>query len=76
MIGFIFIWNDKRRAIYGKWRIKESTLWLIAVLGGSLFMQISMSLFRHKTRHLPFRVGMPLISLIHILIIFFLFFIN
>lgn len=55
---------DKRRAALHRRRIPERTLFLIALLGGSLGTWIGMYLFRHKTRHLRFVLGIPLILLI------------
>ena len=52
---------DKRRAQNGRRRIPEATLFLVAVLGGSPGIMLGMKLFRHKTLHRSFTVGMPLI---------------
>ncbi len=59
--GFILPAVDKRRAKKDKWRIKESTLFLISALGGSVAMYISMRLFHHKTKHKRFMIGIPVI---------------
>lgn len=52
---------DKIKAKKHRWRVKESTLLIIAALGGSVAMLITMLLIRHKTRHAKFMVGIPLI---------------
>ena len=52
---------DKRRAQKNMRRIPEATLFLAAVLGGSPGIMLGMRLFRHKTLHTSFTVGMPLI---------------
>lgn len=52
---------DKIKAKKNLWRIRESTLILSAVLGGSLGALAGMYTFRHKTRHLKFTIGVPLI---------------
>lgn len=52
---------DKLKAIRGQWRIKERTLLIIAALGGSVAMLITMLIIRHKTRHAKFMLGLPLI---------------
>ena len=52
---------DKRKARKKKWRIPESTLMLVALIGGSIGCLSGMYLFRHKTRHPKFTVGVPLI---------------
>lgn len=57
---------DKKKARRGAWRIPEATLLGIAVLGGSIGAIIGMYLFRHKTRHLKFSLGLPLILAVQI----------
>lgn len=52
---------DKRKAKKNRWRIRESTLLLVAALGGSIGSLTGMYLFRHKTLHLKFTLGIPLI---------------
>lgn len=61
LAGLASMGLDKRRAIRRKWRIPEATLFLVALLGGSLGSIIGMQLFRHKTRHWYFVWGMPVI---------------
>lgn len=58
--------TDKKKARRGAWRIPEATLLGIAVLGGSIGAIIGMYLFRHKTRHLKFSLGLPLILAVQI----------
>ena len=55
---------DKRRAVHRDWRVKEATLRLVSALGGSVFMLLTMLLIRHKTRHIKFMLGIPLIILL------------
>ena len=52
---------DKARAKAGAWRIPEATLFLLAVLGGSVGGILGMQLFHHKTTHKTFTVGFPAI---------------
>lgn len=59
--GFLLMLVDKRRARKKLWRIPERTLMTVAALGGSLGSLLGMYLFRHKTRHRKFTVGIPLI---------------
>ena len=59
--GFLLMLADKIKAKKNAWRIPESVLFLIAVLGGSLGSLLGMYTFRHKTRHIQFILGMPLI---------------
>ncbi len=57
---------DKRKAIKKRWRIRESTLFLIAFVGGSIGAILGMRIFHHKTKHWYFVYGIPLILLIQI----------
>ena len=73
MVGYLALVNlwafalmgfDKRRAkMRGAQRVRERTLFLSALLGGGLGACLGMWIFRHKTKHWYFVVGMPLISL-------------
>lgn len=64
LAGFLSMGIDKKRARQGVWRISERTLFLIAILGGSLGSILGMQVFRHKTRHRKFVIGMPVILVI------------
>lgn len=66
--AFLLMHMDKRRAIKKAWRIPEATLLGIAAMGGSLGAVIGMRLFRHKTLHLKFSVGLPLLLTLHIML--------
>ena len=61
LAGLASMGMDKRKAIRHQWRIPEATLFLIALLGGSLGSIIGMQFFRHKTKHWYFVWGMPAI---------------
>ena len=64
LITFAVYGIYKRRAQKNAWRIKESTLLLLAAVGGSVGALLGMQMFRHKTRHLQFTIGVPLILLV------------
>ena len=59
--GFLLMLVDKRKAIKQRRRIPERTLMGAAALGGSVGSIAGMYLFRHKTKHLKFILGLPLI---------------
>ena len=59
LAAFVLMGLDKRRARRDKWRISEKTLFLPAVLGGSLGSIAGMRLSHHKTKHWYFRYGLP-----------------
>lgn len=60
---------DKKKAIKGKWRIPESTLMLIGLLGGACGEYLTMKKIHHKTQHKKFMIGLPLEFLLHLVII-------
>lgn len=67
-LGFVLMLADKRKARKKKWRIPESTLMLVALIGGSVGCLSGMYLFRHKTRHPKFTVGVPLILALQVVL--------
>ena len=60
-LSFLLMLVDKWKSKKNRWRVRESTLLLIAALGGSVGSLAGMYLFRHKTQHLKFTLGIPLI---------------
>lgn len=68
VIAFTVFGADKHRAQKDRWRVPERTLFLLAVIGGSLGALLGMRVFRHKTRHWYFRLFIPLILLLQIAI--------
>ena len=61
VVAFAVYGADKRRAKKGKRRVPEKTLFLLAVIGGSVGALAGMRVFRHKTRHWYFVWGIPAI---------------
>lgn len=59
--AFLLMRADKRRAQKGQRRIPEATLFMTAILGGGPGALLGMNKFRHKTKHVSFTVGIPLI---------------
>ena len=60
---------DKMCAIRHKWRVPEKTLLAIAGIGGSVGAVFAMSLFHHKTLHLKFKYGVPVIMLLQVALV-------
>lgn len=60
---------DKQKAKRHEWRISENTLILISILGGSIGSIIGMQLFRHKTKHVKFKLGLPIILIMQIILL-------
>lgn len=73
LIGFSIMGIDKKRAIRGAFRISEASLFLTALLGGSLGCTLGMNHFRHKTKHWYFKYGMPAILIVQLFLIVLLF---
>jgi len=69
---FYLYWEDKRRAKKDKWRVKESTLLLVALVGGSFGALAAMYALRHKTQHFKFKVLVPIFFILHIALFFYL----
>ena len=67
LFGLIIMGVDKSRAKRRKWRIPEATLFLVAIIGGSVGSIAGMYLFRHKTKHWYFVAGMPVILVLQII---------
>lgn len=64
--GFLFMLADKWKAKKNRWRIPEATLMTVAALGGSIGSLLGMYTVRHKTKHLKFTLGIPLILAVQI----------
>ena len=69
VLGFVLMFVDKKRAQNNQWRIKEATLFLTAAIGGSIGSMLGMKVFRHKTKHLSFLIGMPAIFIVQVALV-------
>lgn len=69
LFAFFLYGVDKRRARKDAWRIRERTLLLAALLGGSVGALIGMRVFHHKTRKWYFRWGVPAILALHLAVL-------
>ena len=69
LIAFLEMYIDKRRARNANWRIKESTLFTLVLLGGGIGGIAGMYTFRHKTKKMQFVIGFPAILIIEIVCI-------
>lgn len=72
-VGFLLMLSDKYKARKKQWRIPERVLLTVAFLGGSLGSILGMQLFRHKTRHLKFSLGLPAIFALQAILIIFMY---
>jgi len=69
LVAIFITIRDKRSAKKNRWRVKESTLLLVSILGGSVAMLFTMHMIRHKTQRKKFIVGIPLIIVLQIALI-------
>ena len=69
---FITYGIDKLKAKRSKWRIREASLLLLAVLGGSIGALLGMKVWHHKTMHKKFKYGVPAILIVQMAIIGYL----
>ncbi len=68
IIGFFAMWYDKGLAKTRRYRIPEGRLLLIALAGGAAGVLIGMQVFNHKTRHLKFTLGIPVIIIAQVIL--------
>lgn len=67
-VALLLMLSDKSFARRKMWRIPEAALIGIAVIGGSVGALVGMYLFRHKTKHMKFVIGIPLILFAQVLL--------
>ena len=72
VVTFFMYGIDKWKAKKSKWRIRETALLGLAVLGGSIGAWLGMKVWHHKTQHKKFRFGVPAIIIIQLSIIVYL----
>ena len=75
LISIIFCIYDKKisKRNQVELRVPEKTLMLLSLFGGSVAMFITMLLVRHKTKHVKFMLGIPLIIALHAAVVYLLF---
>ena len=69
IIAFAVFGIDKYKARHNRWRIREKTLFLLALLGGAPGAYLGMKVFHHKTLHKKFVIGIPAIMIIQFALI-------
>lgn len=72
LLSVIVAVADKIKARRGERRVPENTLMLLAALGGSAAMLVTMLLIRHKTRHIQFMLGIPIIMILQAPVVYWL----
>ncbi|MDC3412600.1 DUF1294 domain-containing protein [Aquibacillus sp. 3ASR75-11] len=71
--AFFTMGVDKRRSKSKHWRIPERRLWLLTLFGGAIGAYYGMRTFRHKTKHLQFKYGLPIVALLQVILYVYLF---
>ncbi|MBO4907157.1 MAG: DUF1294 domain-containing protein [Bacteroidaceae bacterium] len=74
VVTFIVYGIDKWKARHSKWRINETQLMALAVLGGGIGAWLGMHVWHHKTMHKKFKYGIPAIIVAQLLIIGYILF--
>ena len=69
LIAFAAFGLDKYKAKTDKWRTPEKTLFLLAIIGGGIGAFLGMQVFRHKTKHTQFVIGIPVIMIAQLILI-------
>ena len=68
ILGFLVMGLDKHKAKMAERRIPENTLFMFTILGGGVGTIVGMYVFHHKTKKMKFKVGMPLVLILELLI--------
>lgn len=73
IISFFIMLYDKKQAIYHNFRISEKTIFIVSLLLGGIGTYVGMYVFRHKTKHLKFTIGIPIVIILNIISVFYIF---
>ena len=76
IVTFLVYGIDKLKAKKALWRIREASLLMLAILGGSIGAWLDMKVWHHKTLHKKFRYGIPAIIIIQLAVIGFFFYLH
>ncbi|MBO1263857.1 DUF1294 domain-containing protein [Proteiniclasticum sp. SCR006] len=68
IFSLIIMHIDKNKARKHRWRVSESSLMILGFLGGSIGLLVGMYALRHKTKHVKFTLGVPMLLLLNLLI--------
>lgn len=70
-LAFLLMLIDKQKAKKNRWRIPEATLIGMCAIGGSVGGLLGMYLFRHKTKHIKFYLGIPVILVLQLIALYY-----
>ncbi len=71
-LSFLTVGVDKLKAKRRKWRIPESRFFIFGLLGGASGVYLGMQLFRHKTQHRKFTIGIPVLIILNVICLYYL----
>jgi len=74
LVAFTIMGYDKYAAHRNQWRIPEKRLMVTALVGGSPGILLGMKIFRHKIRHRMFAMGIPVITILQLLLLFWIYY--
>ncbi|MCI8834597.1 MAG: DUF1294 domain-containing protein [Ruminococcus sp.] len=74
LLTFAMFGIDKWKAVHGNWRIRESTLLGLSLVGGAAGGLAAMYVCRHKTKKVYFKTGLPAMLAIQAILLFYLLF--
>ena len=72
-VAFVLMLIDKIKAKKKMWRIPERVLLGVSAIGGSLGGLLGMKVFRHKTLHPQFAIGIPVMLAVHVVLLVLLY---
>lgn len=70
-LAFLLMHIDKQKAKKNRWRIPEATLIGMCAIGGSVGGLLGMYLLRHKTKHIKFYLGIPVILVLQLVVLYY-----
>lgn len=73
LLAFVLFGVDKYKAKRGQWRISEWRLMLLSLFGGGAGALCGMYVWRHKTQHKLFVIGVPLLVILHFVFLYYAF---
>ena len=73
LVSFVAMFYDKKQAIKNRYRVSEKTLFTLAFFLGGVGIYLGMVIFRHKTKHITFKLFIPIIICINFSILIYIF---
>ena len=69
IFSFLTAGYDKIKAKHHGWRVSEKRIFFLAFIGGALGVYAGMKIFRHKTKHRLFTIGIPVLIVFNLAVI-------